>query len=781
MSNVELYDALTALGRPIFTAPSGGPSSEFTRPHGWQQLTPEGNAARLAAARAGSAFMVVLGGALAVVDVDVKNDASISDVRDWLVRIEVEVYAEVATPSDGRHFYVAGHPDLPNVSADKTRDGLEGLPGVEVLFHGRNVYLPGTKRRKDGYEGKGYTVLSNDLQALVGGDPTSGAALAEWVSAHRAVRDAEQYVVGQPWAGQPLSQREQAYLDAVLTGMNRELAAMPTGSGRNHKVYVSGLKCGNYIAGAGMDEGRVVETLLDACRQNGLVAEDTPAGVLASIRSGIRNGKVRPRAVPPPPKQKDRRTATASVKPSPGKVATRDPRARLGELLDHLRGWQDLPDPTHILAALGAAATRDSEGEACWLLLVAPPSSGKTETVRMLDDAADARLDEVTAAGLLGWSKGKTARPIGVLTRVGERGLITFGDLSSLLATSDRGGRDQVFGMLRRVYDGHAHRDISPPGRTEGGEVLEWKGRLTVVACVTGAIDRYTAHNDQLGPRWLYVRIPERNTEAKRRAATLARRVNLTEFRAEAAEMTARLLEGARERLPDDLPETVEATVANTALTTAWGRGSVPRNGYGRREIDGVPVVEEPMRLIQQLRGIARGLTALGLHEHTVQAVIRRVGLDSMPAARRAVLVALSTGEVLSTAGVGREAHLDRKVARMTLEELAAIGVVEHDRESDDQEELAGTVRWSLSGDDGKVIVELVEEWRRDVLRGWDEMWVHPTPPPLNRSEDAYTREQPTFRPTPEQVIASPPAEPLPAEPEQTIHSTCNFSERYTA
>jgi hypothetical protein len=70
------------------------------------------------------------------------------------------------------------------------------------------------------------------------------------------------------------------------------------------------------------------------------------------------------------------------------------------------------------------------------------------------------------------------------------------------LATSDRGGRDAVFALLRRAYDGSASRDISPPGRTEGEHPkLFWSGRLTVVAAVTGAIDRYTAHADQLGPR----------------------------------------------------------------------------------------------------------------------------------------------------------------------------------------------------------------------------------------------------------------------------------------
>jgi hypothetical protein len=253
---------------------------------------------------------------------------------------------------------------------------------------------------------------------------------------------------------------------------------------------------------------------------------------------------------------------------------------------------------------------------------------------------------------LLGWSKGKIVKPSGILTKIDNRGLVTLGDLSSLLATSDRGGRDQVFGLLRRAYDGYVTRDIAPPGKTDTDERLSCSGRLTVVACVTGAIDRYTGHADQLGPRWLYVRISERSTEQKRRASRLARRSDLAAHRKSAREAAADLLThlGKLPDLPDDIADEIE----DAALVTAWGRGVVPRNGYGRREIEGVPVIEEPMRLVQQLGALARGVLALGLPDEAISAIVRRVALDSMPEARRAVLRVLANGEVLNTSACAR-------------------------------------------------------------------------------------------------------------------------------
>ncbi|HEY6685653.1 MAG TPA: hypothetical protein VI094_05525 [Propionibacteriaceae bacterium] len=282
--------------------------------------------------------------------------------------------------------------------------------------------------------------------------------------------------------------------------------------------------------------------------------------------------------------------------------------------------------------------------------------------------------------------------------------------------------------MLRRVYDGHVTRDIAPPGKTDSDERLSWSGRLTVVACVTGAIDRYTTHADQLGPRWLYVRIPERSTEEKRRASQLARRGDLAAHRASARKEVADLLAQLPVDLPE-LPDNIADDIEDAALVTAWDRGAVPRNGYGRREIEGIPIVEEPMRLVQQLGGIARGILALGLPATAAGSIARRIALDSMPEARRAVLQVLATGEVLSTSSCARQAKLHRHVARMTLEDLAAIGVVANNRQDEEPDDHEGVVNWALTGDDGVIIAGVFEAFRQSG-GARHETWVHTSTSP---------------------------------------------------
>ena len=378
---------------------------------------------------------------------------------------------------------------------------------------------------------------------------------------------------------------------------------------------------------------------------------------------------------------------------------------RLTELILQLRTWLDLHDPGPTIASCAAAATVPLDGEeAAWLLNVAAPSAGKTEAVNLLNGVTNGRLNEITSAGLLGWSRTKPPHPVGVLARVPGNALVTFGDLSSLLATSDRGGRDQVFGLLRRAYDGHVTRDITPPGGDNKGGSLTWTGRLTVVAAVTNAIDRFAAHADALGPRWLYVRAAERQLESRRDAARAARRAGVREDRAEAIEIATDLINEARAivRLTS-IPDSVANAIEDAVLVTCWGRAAVPRNGYGRREIEDVPTIEEPPRLIRQAHVIARGLYALGHDDQGVDTMMHRIALDSMPAARLAVLKALAKEDGQSTAHIAHSSRLHWYVAYRHCEDMAAVGVVDNLGERDDKDH-----RWVLTGEEGDLIRKVI-------------------------------------------------------------------------
>lgn len=289
---------LFTLDVPVWVATPSTSGREVDRPRNWAELDRAGNAERFQAWRPGMALSGNMGGRLVVLDGDTRNGCDIAAVERMLQGIGVTTYATIATPSGGRHWYLAGHPDLPTVHATADRDGFTSHPGLELISHGANVFLPGTSRPK--YGGRGYAILENRLAELIDRhDDESAINLADWVANHRKTRP-ETFTASTPWDGTPPDRRQQAYLDGLVHNHCARLAAMQPDTGRNVALFNSAMAMGNFIAGAGLDEDKAVAALIEAARACGLVQDSGINGVIASIKSGLRNGKQAPREVPEP-------------------------------------------------------------------------------------------------------------------------------------------------------------------------------------------------------------------------------------------------------------------------------------------------------------------------------------------------------------------------------------------------------------------------------------------------------------------------------------------------
>jgi hypothetical protein len=417
----------------------------------------------------------------------------------------------------------------------------------------------------------------------------------------------------------------------------------------------------------------------------------------------------------------------------------------LGDLLDAMAGYLHLDDPDHVKFALAVAVSAELDGPPLWGQLVGAPSGGKTEAVEILRDRA-AHLDELTAAGLLTWQPGKgkgaAAKPAGALVRLGDRGLLTIGDMSTIIAGSDRSGsaREQLFANLRRIYDGSLNRDIgAPPGATGP---LRWRGRATILAACTPAIDRYTAHGDALGPRWIYFRLDQADAKVERERQQKVWDVDqLEERQAKARQIAAALVENAAHVVGDiTLPKPMAEAIFDVAQVTCWGRAAVPRHGYGKREIDGLPVIESTPRITRQLLTLARCLLALEIDEIKTLALTRRAGLDSMPEIRRRTLAELLGPDVLTESDLARRLECDRGVARRTLEDLAAIGLVEWpDGDEDEDPRFRPPKLWPLR--DGERL-PLIKRAFSQVAPCAETDFHLPPLPPKNNTESTSAQDK---------------------------------------
>jgi hypothetical protein len=339
--------------------------------------------------------------------------------------------------------------------------------------------------------------------------------------------------------------------------------------------------------------------------------------------------------------------------------------------LTHL--WVD--DPDHILAAMATAVSvAVTDGEPLWLMLVSPSSGGKGEALGLIGGVADRQLKDVTLAGLLSRSQGRTSRETGVLTELqGANALVTITDFSALLGGDRRSGSEKVglFNALRDIYDGEYIRTMN------GGEA-KWSGRLTLASACTPAIDQFASHSDSLGTRWLYFRMDERDPDGRRHVMDLVvGRKNVKEARARARDHATAIVEAARGRVGwVELTPRVATAVRASAMLASYGRANVPRDSWGRREINDVPDVEEPGRVAHQLEVLARSLLALGVSEERVLRIVCRSALGSMPAARSRAIQAIASGGQFSTYAVAKETSMDKLVAQRALEDWEAIRVI---------------------------------------------------------------------------------------------------------
>ncbi len=351
---------------------------------------------------------------------------------------------------------------------------------------------------------------------------------------------------------------------------------------------------------------------------------------------------------------------------------TAQPTQEPTSLADVIDTWQrtlHMPEPGALLVALGAIVANLMEGDPLWLMLVGPPSSGKTEIVEAFSELSWVHMvSTVTKAGLLAGSPSKDGTG-GLLMELGERGVIVFKDFTTLLS-EHASTRNEVFGILREVHDGKVSRVLG----TRGGQTPKWRGQAGAIACVTDAVDQFEMA--ALGERWLRYRLgplepPDRflaglsafANRSKQRSNREARRLVVESF------LSGLVIEAEPPTLSD---AAVDRLITLADLGTRC-RSAVPRGGGHGDEISQVLPPEEVPRLMVALSRLSAGLSVIGVDYTTRWAILAKCALDGIHSLRRRVLdVLVDTDAELSTATVAGHCAVPQTSTRRHLEELTA-------------------------------------------------------------------------------------------------------------
>jgi hypothetical protein len=329
-----------------------------------------------------------------------------------------------------------------------------------------------------------------------------------------------------------------------------------------------------------------------------------------------------------------------------GEHSTTDPERllKIHALLDEVTSspWSHDVLELSLAVALSLRISEQDESALVWLMIVGPPSDGKTFVVLLLKEADRVYcVDTVTENFLAsGYRDEKTGKQAPDLFKELDKKCVVIKELGTVFSL--RADKVRKFlGDLQTIYD----REYSKATGTVG--TIRGKAAFSMVAGVTPA----TLHDHQqymarIGPRFLAYRAPEFLQMFGDELPKLVHDfLSLVLLPGIPRHLKALILLGCINRPLELKPETREQQkfINRLAKLVARGRTDIRRQkihdvdtGRDRYEPE-VSQVEKPFRVQQQLRNLGRGLALVHgrdrVTDHELE-LLGRIALSSLPADR---------------------------------------------------------------------------------------------------------------------------------------------------
>lgn len=345
-----------------------------------------------------------------------------------------------------------------------------------------------------------------------------------------------------------------------------------------------------------------------------------------------------------------------------------------------VKKWLYLEDDKVIDLTLATIISTHTSEDPIWIMLVSPPSTGKTEILRAFDynDSVyyiGSLTPHTFATGL------KNVR--GILERFnGKKITMINKDFSSLLSMPAF-DRMEVLDQLRNMYDGRYDKEWGT------GKKVNWRGKISFVAGVTPDIENHYSLIRALGERFLYYRMEASAKKTRRKILEFS---DLMESRVEEArEEIAHALSGVVEKynsldlrdikIDDVLLEWLkELSDICTVLRT-----HIPRDSYNRDIISYRPSPEGPSRVYKALKTLVKSVAFINERREVATydyEIAVKLCLDCIPSLRREVLKYVLEN-YSSDAGLKpkecaeRTGYITTTLVRYNLDDLSSLGLLD--------------------------------------------------------------------------------------------------------
>lgn len=327
-----------------------------------------------------------------------------------------------------------------------------------------------------------------------------------------------------------------------------------------------------------------------------------------------------------------------------------------------------LPDDALVVEVLlGAVVANRMHGDPLWLFIVNPPSGVKTELIRALNEVEDVYpLSSLTSQTFAsGYESKKKAEP-SLLLKL-DRHILTLKDFTTVL-TMHRDKRGEILAQLREIYDGHYRKEFG------NGKVVDWTGKVGLIAGVTQVIDTYSSVSQVLGERFVNFRI-----RSATGAAVAKRAVNNQgtedDMRKALRGAVSGFLRSVDAKQQVILPEALVTKIAHLATFAATARSAVIRDYRGA--IEYIPEPEGPARLAKQLALFGKALALVRGKQEVTESeylVLYRLAEDTLPRHKYSTLSVFMRAEnALKTSEVAEQTGYPTDTVRRYLQDLAAM------------------------------------------------------------------------------------------------------------
>lgn len=308
-----------------------------------------------------------------------------------------------------------------------------------------------------------------------------------------------------------------------------------------------------------------------------------------------------------------------------------------------------------------------------WLMLIAPPSSGKTEIMKIISKLDDYHvLSNLTNRALF---SGHTMAQGGYMQReVGNRGILCFPDFTTVTSLPAN-IRNEIFNQLRVIYDGKSSLKTG----IDTGATKEWEGKVAVLASVTESIEKIREKNTDLGERFLYYNFVPTIDDDTLLSLTFDKSDMLNEVASIVKDFIIEKSESLQEIVPN---EDTRKLLLSLAKFVARGRALVIRDGF-TRAVSQVHNPETPIRIYTTLLSLYKSLFALHGNQNRTIKIIKNVCNSSILKSRYDVLrIFQDHSGPIPTNHFFTKIPLDDTIIRRTLEDLSCQKILDQSKSS---------------------------------------------------------------------------------------------------